>query len=164
MKLFLSLLCTAGAVSAIKNLTSTGCADPSGFDSCQSSLEEKISACFSRAVGDAKLVCSCEDYIGNYNCYSTHCWNQVWGCDYQEYIVEYLIGCPAAKLPVPYFPAPDNAAGACSCNLGKVYNAITGAITQGASCMQSSHPIDSELGYLKDSACGCCELSGALSG
>ncbi|KAK9444580.1 hypothetical protein VB005_01643 [Metarhizium brunneum] len=161
----LTLLSVAAIANAVGNLTSNGCADAPGFQSCQDAANEKINACFSKTKGDgvAQQACACEDYILNYNCYAAHCWNRVWECEYQEYLVSYLMDCPIAKLPVPYFPIPDNAAGACSCNVGKVYKAITDSITQGASCMKNVHGADTIPRGDKIGACGCCEISGAMS-
>lgn len=161
------LLCiaAAAAVSAVQNLTSDGCADASGFQSCQNNANVKINSCLSKTAGNLELQegCACEDYILNYNCYATYCWNQVWGCQYQQYMVAYLMNCPTAKQPVPYFPIPDNASGACSCNVGRIYNAITDSINQGATCFKGSTSSDVSLGALKLAACGCCEISGAMS-
>lgn len=160
-----AVLSMAAIAAATVNLTSTGCADAAGFQSCQSAANDKISACFSRTKGDgiAQQGCACEGYILNYNCYATHCWNRVWECEYQEYIVAYLMYCPTAKLPVPYFPIPDNAADSCSCNVGKIYQAITDSISQGATCMKNVGGTDAILRGQEIGACGCCEISGAMS-
>lgn len=97
----------------------------------------------------------------NQNCYSTHCWNRVWECEYQEYILTFLLNCPTAKLPIPYFPIPDDAIDACSCDMGKIYEAITDSISQGATCMKNVNDMDG--GFERLGACGCCEISGAMS-
>ena len=166
MRSHLVLLALAQAALGLQNLTSSGCVDASGFQSCQNAANAKIQACFSRATGSAEAQqgCACEDYILNYNCYASHCWNQVWGCEYQQYIVAYLMNCPTAKLPVPYFPIPDDVKTGCSCNIGKIYNVFTDAITQGASCEKAQEGgTDALLGAEKMEACQCCELSGAMS-
>ncbi|RSL49065.1 hypothetical protein CEP54_012602 [Fusarium duplospermum] len=100
------------------SLKSTGCADASGFESCQSTANKKTTTCINQAHRDdsqkAILACGCQDYVNNYNCYAAFCWNKVSECDYQEYIVSYLQNCPIAKLPIPYFPAPNGAPSSCS--------------------------------------------------
>ena len=151
------------SATALKNLTSTGCADASGFQTCQDAANTKISACLSQTAGSTEEEegCACEDYILNYNCYATHCWNRVWECDYQEYMASYMLNCPTAKFPVPYFPAEDGVPDACSCNLGKVYQAITDAIDQGATCLKHAN---SDFNTVEFGACQCCEISGAMSG
>lgn len=92
--------------------------------------------------------------------------SQVNECEYQAYIVEYLVGCPIAKLPIPYFPTPNNAADACSCNLGEVYLAITGYIQQGAACSTNASTTaitDASDSVQQIQGCECCEVSGSIS-
>ena len=84
-------------------------------------------------------------------------------CEYQTYIVEYLVGCPAAKLPVPYFPTPDNSPDACSCNLGEVYLAINGSIQQGATCSSNVSSGDPFQSTQEIQGCECCEISAGFS-
>lgn len=165
MRLGFSLFAAHVAASSllVGNLTSTNCADVSAFQQCQNNAVEKSNACFSKAGGsvEAQQACACETYIMNYNCYATSCWNRVWECEYQSYIISYLLYCPTAKLPVPYFPIPDGAPDACSCNFGKIYQAITDSVNQGATCMKN---VNSQgLNPLKLAACGCCEISGMQS-
>jgi hypothetical protein len=81
--------------------------------------------------------------------------------------VEYLVGCPTAKLAVPYFPTPDNVPDACSCNLGNVYLAINGSIQQGSTCSvnaSSTTITDNPFQSTQEiQGCECCEISAALS-
>ncbi|EEU34450.1 uncharacterized protein NECHADRAFT_82281 [Fusarium vanettenii 77-13-4] len=158
-----AVLATAVDVS----LKSTGCADAAGFESCQTSANKKTTSCINQAHRDDSqqeiLACGCQDYVNNYNCYAAFCWNKVWECDYQEYIVSYLQNCPIAKLPVPYFPAPKQAPSSCSCNLGKVYLAIHDAIQQTETCSDNSDSADAGSNLQRMQGCSCCEISGALS-
>jgi hypothetical protein len=159
----LAVVVTAADVS----LKSTGCADAAGFESCQSDANKKTTSCINQAHRDDSqqeiLACGCQDYVNNYNCYAAFCWNKVWECDYQEYIVSYLQNCPIAKLPVPYFPAPKQAPSSCSCNLGKVYLAIHDAIQQTETCSDNSDSADAGSNLQRMQGCSCCEISGALS-
>lgn len=163
----LPLLSTAVLAATEATLTSTGCADASGFESCQKKANDNLSSCIAQAKKDNSqqeiLACGCQNYVDNYNCYSASCWNRVWECEYQEYIIEYFLNCPIAKLPVPYFPAPNKAADACSCNLGKVFLAIQDAIQETATCSNNANGPDASNNLQQIQGCDCCEISGALS-
>lgn len=116
-------------------LAKDSCVDASGFETCQNAVTKKTSACVGQAKKDGNgtelLACGCQDAVDNFNCLAAHCCNQVWGCQYQEYMIQYFRSCAIAKQPVPYFPAPNNAPAACSCNLGKVYSV----------CLCRRHPV-----------------------
>lgn len=161
------LLGRAVAQSSQVNLTSTNCVDVSGFESCQKDATAKDAACLAQARKDASELeveaCACASYIDNINCAASHCWNRVNECEYQEYVVAYLVNCPIAKTPLPYFPAPDNAPDACSCNVGKVYLAINGSVEQGGKCSSGATGGDAFGNVQKIQGCECCEISGALS-
>ncbi|KDR83368.1 hypothetical protein GALMADRAFT_637605 [Galerina marginata CBS 339.88] len=166
--LFLALFATAiGLANAQANLTSTGCADAVGFQTCQYSVGNSTANCIAQANRDQSQFevagCACTNYVGNYNCYAQHCWNRVNECEYQSYIVEYLLQCPIARLPVPYFPAPDNAPDSCSCNLGKVYLGINNSTQQGNTCLAGVSGGDPNANVQRVQGCQCCELSGAIS-
>ncbi|KAG0646225.1 hypothetical protein D0Z07_8172 [Hyphodiscus hymeniophilus] len=152
------------------NLTSDGCVDAAGFQTCQNGVTAATAACLTKADADGSSLeteaCGCTDYTDNINCYAAHCWNRVNECEYQTYAVEYLVGCPIAVLPIPYFPTPANAPDSCSCNLGDVYLAITGNIQQGSTCSTnaSSTAIDNASESVQQiQGCECCEISGSLS-
>lgn len=155
------------AVGADVNLTTAGCVDPAGLQTCQNDANKQTTACINQADRDNSqkelLACGCADYVNNYNCYAAFCWNRVWECEYQEYIISYLDNCPIGKLPVPYFPAPDDAPDACSCNLGKVHLAVNNAILQTATCSNNADSGDASANVQQIQGCNCCEISGALS-
>ncbi|UKZ74503.1 hypothetical protein TrVFT333_002173 [Trichoderma virens FT-333] len=164
----LPLLSTAAfAASDDFKLTSTGCADASGFDSCQKQANDQLSTCIAQADKDNSqteiLACGCQNYVDNYNCYSAFCWNRVWECEYQNYIVEYFLNCPIAKLPVPYFPTPNNVPNACSCNLGKVFFGYQDAIQETLTCSNNANSGDASSNLQQIQGCDCCEISGAIS-
>lgn len=165
--LLLTFLAIVNFSNALTNLTTTGCVDASGLQQCQNALATEISDCLSRADADGSqletVACGCDNYVGNYNCYATHCWNRVNECEYQSYITEYLVGCPTAKLPIPYFPTPDNAPDSCSCNLGKVNLAINTSIQEATTCSNNANGPDASANVQKIQGCDCCELSSALS-
>jgi hypothetical protein len=64
-----------------KNLTSAGCIDATGFQKCQDAATASIAACLAHADADLSptetLACGCTNYVENYNCYASHCWNRV---------------------------------------------------------------------------------------
>ena len=63
-----------------QNLTSAGCVDVTGFQKCQDAATAATAACLSHADGDLSqtetLACGCTNYVENYNCYASHCWNR----------------------------------------------------------------------------------------
>lgn len=163
----LSLYLASPAIAASPSLTSKGCVDASGFESCQNDANKQTSSCISQAKKDNSqkelLACGCQDSVNNYNCYAAYCWNRVWECEYQEYIIAYMQNCLTAKLPVPYFPAPKDAPDACSCNLGKVNIAVNDAIQQAGTCSNNANSGDAGANLQQMEGCSCCELSGTLS-
>ncbi|KAH8805028.1 hypothetical protein F5884DRAFT_884977 [Xylogone sp. PMI_703] len=160
---FATALASVSAQSVVL-LTSKGCANPSGFESCQAEATSAYNLCTDNADKDhddkEKDVCGCVNYTDNYNCYATHCWNKVYECTYQEYVVDYLSNCVTGRLPVPYFPIPDNTPDSCSCNVGQVYLNAMQSIIESITCLGSAGSIGG-LDALK--GCQCCELSGALT-
>lgn len=169
MKLYGLFLVGLAALAAAADvtLTNSGCADASGFEKCQASANKHTSSCIAQARHDNSqvelLACGCQDYVDNFNCYAAFCWNRVWECEYQEYMVSYFMNCNTAKQPVPYFPAPKNAPGACSCNVGQVYLNIQDAIQQTATCSNGADSGDAGNNLQQIEGCNCCEISGALS-
>ena len=97
---------------------------------------------------------------------------QVYECEYQQYIFEYLNNCPLSETPgIPYFPAPDDAPDSCSCNLGKLFEAVNGTIFEYSTCENnvsaatlSSLANGDATSNAEDAAvCACCAQSAALS-
>lgn len=162
-----ALLSLAASASANTTLTSGGCADPSGLDSCLAKSNDQASSCLNQARKDNSqvevLACGCQNYVNNFNCYAANCWNKVWGCEYQQYMVEYFVNCATAKLDVPYFPAPGNVEAACSCNLGKVFMGVQSAIQESGTCSNNAQGSDPGSNLQRMQGCNCCQVSGALS-
>ncbi|CAH0055297.1 unnamed protein product [Clonostachys solani] len=169
--LFYLLWPVAALAATTTNLTTTGCVDTSGLQKCLDKVASTAQTCLDNARKDGSqvetLACGCVFYTDNINCYAASCWNRVYECEYQEYVYEYLKSCDTAKPPLPYFPAPDNAQDACSCNLGKVYETFLNSLNEGTSCIKGSSSFGTRdaLGSInKMVACQCCAMSGALSG
>jgi hypothetical protein len=161
----------AALAATTTNLTTTGCVDASGLQKCLDNVASTAQTCLdnARKAGSQAetIACGCVYYTDNVNCYAASCWNRVYECEYQKYVYEYLKNCETAKLPLPYFPAPDNAPDACSCNLGKVYQTFLNSLNEGTSCIKGSSSFGARdaLGSInKMVACECCAMSGALSG
>ncbi|OAR01648.1 hypothetical protein LLEC1_07656 [Akanthomyces lecanii] len=167
ISMYTAIAVAAVSVTATVTLTKDGCVDASGFETCQSAVTKKTSACIGQAKKDGSqtelLACGCQDAVDNFNCYAAHCWNQVWGCQYQEYMVQYFRTCAIAKQPVPYFPAPNDAPAACSCNLGKIFLAFNGAIQESTQCSSKQNSGDASANVQAIQGCNCCQVSGAFS-
>ena len=92
---------------------------------------------------------------------------QIYGCEYQSVVAQYFDLCPLAAAPVPYWPAPDNAPGGCSCNTGEVLEAYIAAEAQSVACLQNATSMTNtnNLEYISkmDTACGCCATGITIS-
>lgn len=159
------LFAAAATAASVANLTTTGCADASSLQTCLNKAASISQKCLDAARGNdlATVACGCVFYTNNINCYAANCWNRVYECEYQKYVVQYLSQCDTAKLPLPYFPAPDSAKDACSCNLGKVYEQFLESVVEGGTCASSNARRDALDQLNRVEACECCEMSGGLS-
>ncbi|KAJ4253879.1 hypothetical protein NW762_010277 [Fusarium torreyae] len=95
---------------------------------------------------------------------------QVYSCEYQNTVLELGINCVSEKYEnIPFFPAPDDAPGACSCNLGKVITSINRAVDELDSCIDrnekqwDSAKNDNDEMDVFIQACQCCSYSAILS-
>ncbi|KAK9326822.1 hypothetical protein V1520DRAFT_376679 [Lipomyces starkeyi] len=152
----------------VQTFSSSSCVDSAGFSACYAKATDSASACINAAGSDmAVIACGCAEYVSLISCVATSCWNQVYSCEYQKLVIEYLEYCPVAGLPVPFFPPPNNAAEACSCNLGKVYVAVNNSISEVTQCETRliTNPLSSNIGngVQEDIACICCGESAAIS-
>jgi len=66
---------------------------------------------------------------------------QIYGCEYQSLVANYIHLCQIMTLPVPYWPAPDNAPGSCSYNTGEVLEAALGSQTSELSCTRNAESL-----------------------
>lgn len=117
------------------------------------------------------LSLPCERVIARLSCDPRP---QVYECEYQEYVIQYLTECATTNLKasdIPFFPAPvAGVPGSCSCNLGALYFAVNGSETEGETCITdvgqgalaniNNDPITTSN---KETACSCCGASGAIS-
>lgn len=77
--------------------------------------------------------------------------------------MEYLVGCPIAKLPVPYFSTLNNAPDSCFCNVGNVYLAINNNFLEGGTCSTNVPSASPDTAVQEIQGCEFCKISGALS-
>ncbi|OQU97907.1 hypothetical protein CLAIMM_03771 [Cladophialophora immunda] len=157
--LILSLSALAAASSSLgSNFTSTDCASSSGFDKCFSAAQNKATKCIDDGDGsDAiDIACTCVMWLDEINCAVSNCWNEVYSCQYQALIIRYMTFCPTSQDGFPFFPAPDNAPGGCSCNIGQVYLNAANSYTESTKCSSPSS-VDGEI------ACICCMEASAYS-
>ncbi|KAJ5088199.1 hypothetical protein N7456_011815 [Penicillium angulare] len=119
------------------NITASACAASSVFSSCNRDVADKWSSCVNgcNGNGDCSVDCGCTAHQEYINCMAHSCWNQVYSCEYQLFIQQYFSICPGAIEPIPFWPAPDNAPGRCSCDLGKVLKNTLSARKEQVSCI-----------------------------
>ncbi|KAG4431011.1 hypothetical protein IFR05_013501 [Cadophora sp. M221] len=157
------VLATAGTAFAFlgtpMNITNQGCVDQLGFINCQNKIKRgKL------AYRDA--LCATREV--ELSCFASHCWNKVYQCNYQQHAIKFTGECNPST-PIPYFPAPLNATDDCSCNLGKVYLAISSTVLKGTSCekeAKNQNVTDSKdvsRNILMGEHCKCCQISGSYA-
>ncbi|KAJ5732036.1 hypothetical protein N7493_003517 [Penicillium malachiteum] len=164
------------------NITASACAASSVYSSCNHDVADKWSSCLSRCKGngDCSVDCGCTAHQEYINCMAHSCWNQVYSCEYQLFIQQYFTICPNAAEPIPFWPAPDDAAGRCSCALGKVLQNTLSARKEQVSCISNiaDETVNTVTGALGDLSsigknvadiattavgCACCGASASIS-
>ncbi|KAL5363436.1 hypothetical protein BJX96DRAFT_155728 [Aspergillus floccosus] len=165
--LLVALLALEGAnlTFAQSNIAADVCVDPEAFTSCTEKALTDSKQCTDVCSVSTTCVqvCSCVMHQAFIKCVAESCWNQAYSCEYGNLVASYFAKCPTAAKPIPFWPAPDNAPGGCSCNLGKVLQSMINAQTEYNTCITDRNSSSvTELGN-KDTACGCCEVSTGLS-
>ncbi|CZR58232.1 uncharacterized protein PAC_08123 [Phialocephala subalpina] len=151
---------------------STDCVDPTGFSTCYKDADSSYSDCVNRDCKDKNIdcinACECARSTSYIDCAASSCWNQVYNCEYQLTISDYLNFCLNPDLEnIPYWPPPDNAPNGCSCPIGKVQLSILNDVNHLEACTNNHTNLD-ELLSTDDvlnygEACTCCYQSGILS-
>ena len=149
------------------------CVDSSGMEKCYADAESSWSDCINdncEGQGtDCHNVCSCIRTNHEINCAASHCWNQAYSCEYQETAGDIGTWCINPDFSnVPFYPPPDNAPGACSCNLGKLLTSLYRTSEEIDTCGRKGEEIVKSLTSNEDiqlfaSACTCCAYSASLS-
>ncbi|KAK9323674.1 hypothetical protein V1517DRAFT_243301, partial [Lipomyces orientalis] len=144
--------------------SSDTCVDPDGYTACYNDASDVAFQCMNGTDSNQLVqACGCVEYVDVMNCIASHCWNQVYSCAYQELVIDYIRYCPHNDQ-IPFFPPPDDASGACSCNVGKIFLAVNNSIAETASCNNAAAAVsDPSQGLQLDAACACCGESASLS-
>ncbi|KAL1877380.1 hypothetical protein VTK73DRAFT_8675 [Phialemonium thermophilum] len=172
----------AGCATAALSMTDVAdqCADTLLFNTCWKTGLAKAQDCYKDTCqgagtctsendctsqnSDCVTDCSCIAYADMINCALAHCWNKVYGCEYQNLAVSAAKSCPAALEGdprfnadsgwawIPFFPSNSSQPGACSCNVAQVYLGQRQAADERATCSNAT-----------DGACDCCALSKDVS-
>ncbi|KAL4899361.1 hypothetical protein BDW74DRAFT_115674 [Aspergillus multicolor] len=149
---------------------SDDCADPSGFASCYDDADEWYADCINENCEGLGVDChnACE-YArqGAYTrCAASSCWNKVYSCEYQQQASDYVSSAVNPDTEnIPFWPAPDNAAGRCSCPIGKVTTAQV-LLNEGMeSCGDLADPFNQTPDEIESigMGCLCCGWSSWLS-
>jgi hypothetical protein len=169
------------SIISVNPINPSTCVAPSDYTSCDELAVTIEQQCISESTTEeGKNACGCVGFIEQMNCFARSCWNrvcyirhlwelllifclQIYGCEYQSLVANYIRICQIMTLPVPYWPAPDNAPGSCSCNTGEVIEAFLGSQTSGLSCSRNAESLSlSEIPAMEE-ACVCCMTSITIS-
>jgi hypothetical protein len=82
--------------------------------------------------------------------------SQVYGCEYQATAILISPLIQSSGGAIPFYPAPDNAPGVCSCNVGKLFENFTAAIKQAPKACDQNLAGDIQ-------GCNCCTWSAAFA-
>ncbi|CAI7668417.1 unnamed protein product [Penicillium pancosmium] len=170
------------------------CADPDGLATCFDRAETRHGTCIdekcpenkekSRECAEAcggKEICaincpgSCVSPCGaeragsQIDCIASSCWNQVYSCEYQLTVEDFISLYQKEYLDdIPFWPPPDKAPGGCSCNTGKVRKKELQIENHLTACLDNTTNLDSMEDDLDDHdkyvmACQCCAESAVRS-
>ncbi|KAJ3543824.1 hypothetical protein NM208_g3375 [Fusarium decemcellulare] len=170
------LIVTLGLAAKVGLFDSEGCVDPSGMEKCYELTSNEALGCYDIKKCDEQdedgesgcaLSCRCLQNHAEINCASTHCWNKVYSCEYQQTVEELASHCSKPDLEaIPFYPPPNNAPAACSCNLGQLAVTMRRLIDETDSCINNIGSLSArDLDDLGDvwETCQCCSISGILS-
>ncbi|KAK9235438.1 hypothetical protein V1525DRAFT_348345, partial [Lipomyces kononenkoae] len=155
---------SSGPSFAIPAPSADTCVDPDGYTSCYNTASDVAFQCMNGTDSNTLITaCGCVEYVSVINCLATHCWNQVYSCEYQQLAIDYIRTCPHFDY-IPFFPPPDNAPAACSCNIGKVFLAVNETIGEVSNCDNAAAAVgDPGQSLQLQAACVCCGESASLS-
>lgn len=155
--IFLSTLNMA-STALVGYFESENCVDPKGMESCYQKAESARGKCNDNEEFDKCFLAFTQDQV---SCTATHCWNQVYTCEYQllvEGLLDFLD--KSTFKGIPFYPPPENAAVSCNCNFSKIASSFLDVWTAAKGCGEN---IDNELEDEVLEACVCCDISGILS-
>ncbi|KAF4995604.1 hypothetical protein FDECE_12747 [Fusarium decemcellulare] len=174
------LIVTPGLAAKVGLFDSGDCVDPSGMEKCYGTASNEALRCYDSkkceeeeegeeedGLSQCALSCRCLQSQDEINCALSHCWNKVYSCEYQQTVGELAGYCSESDWEaIPFYPAPDDAPAACSCNLSQLRMAKKRLINETDSCANnigslSARDLD-DFGDVLET-CQCCSISGFLS-
>ncbi|KAH0372556.1 hypothetical protein KCU65_g1028, partial [Aureobasidium melanogenum] len=98
-------------------------------------------------LDDENLDKECFGLQNRIGCALTNCWNRVYSCDYQQLVLKYNETCNVPDtydnitqiLDLPFYPAPVDAAGECSCNLKPIRDISESLFEGWETCLSKVH-------------------------
>ncbi|KAG9658376.1 hypothetical protein KCU64_g4553, partial [Aureobasidium melanogenum] len=128
--------------------TFTGCAAPKEMQTCWQAQNFTDEYLYNFTVEFFDNACF--GLQNRIDCALTNCWNRVYSCDYQQLVLTYNETCndpdPYSNitqvLDLPFYPAPVDAAGECSCNLKTVRDKSESLFEGFETCLSKVHEED----------------------
>ncbi|KAI9172599.1 hypothetical protein HJFPF1_02105 [Paramyrothecium foliicola] len=171
------LILSSGLCAAllVGKFESEKCVDPSGMEECHELIDNDWLVCTDGecegATNDAQRyrchpLCGLALVQDRINCAATHCWDQVYSCEYQQTVYELLNW--ARGIPfdvVPFFPTPEDAPNSCDCNFAAIITSLARTDTESPRAFDAileTLESDQEREELEE-ASGCCQRSAYLS-
>ncbi|KAL4801191.1 hypothetical protein BDV18DRAFT_149815 [Aspergillus unguis] len=149
---------------------SNDCAAPSDFASCYDDADSWWTDCINdNCKGqniDCQNACECARQQSYTRCAASYCWNMVYSCEYQQQVTDSINSCIKPDVDsVPFWPAPDNAAGRCSCSIGDLTTVQFRVNQVIAECGDQVDPFSQSADDIQSygMGCLCCGFSGLLS-
>ncbi|PVH73430.1 hypothetical protein DL98DRAFT_595035 [Cadophora sp. DSE1049] len=118
----IACLLALSSFSLAQDLDPSTCIAPAEYETCNRNAQAELEKC--QAVGDRSIrPCTCKNQAAVLNCVGRYCWNKVYGCEYQCLVEKMHLACvpSSQESRPPFWPMPENAPGACSCDTSNVY-------------------------------------------
>ncbi|KAH9213247.1 hypothetical protein DL95DRAFT_506725 [Leptodontidium sp. 2 PMI_412] len=121
--------------TAGQDLDPSTCLAPIEYESCSKSAQDELGKCQDLMPENIRH-CVCNAQAAVINCVGSYCWKNVYGCEYQELAEEMQTHCIPASLEnqSPFWPAPLNVPGACSCDTSIALMEITASSDRNSDC------------------------------
>ncbi|PVH73432.1 hypothetical protein DL98DRAFT_519929 [Cadophora sp. DSE1049] len=143
-------------------LNGTSCVALEQFQQCRIDVLNDLStSCLNNLEHGSP--CVCQKRAEMLNCFGSYCWNYIYGCEYQETIRQVMLDCypdPVAELEsIPFWPAPSEGPGVCSCNFESMEQDLADVSSQYDACID----IRKNDSSIEDWDCYCCSTTRAVS-
>ncbi|KAM0713929.1 hypothetical protein Q7P37_010891 [Cladosporium fusiforme] len=161
--------CYADADSYLSTCITKNCAG--GSDACAASCGGNAACIQSNCPNlgiDCINACECVRATKEIECAAQSCWNQVYSCEYQETVRDFINVCTNPDLKnIPFWPPPDDAPASCSCNIGKIDMTQLEAVEIASTCANNETALGQFTSVEEINAfaqgCMCCGNSLLLS-